>query len=366
MADARPDAEGWNHRGRGRVLVAQVRNGGALCVRGALTTVAGLVVIAGCGTSSVVVTGEPVQAPYRGPMRLAVDHADDASVLERSGVAGRALECRTEPHAGGSGDYDSGLASTQGSAASALENYLSEEPFLQLPREGYRVERADDGRVLFSYDVNGRTKVAIVAARRMRDFNDDQGWGIETGAQCDPSEFPASVTDAMGIEVCTTPQAIAFRSPRSSPVQGLNTAAGRTSPSSHSTPGAVHGSTCATRPASSTASLPPRSTRAAACRRERPTPASSGRAAVSGWTRTAARPTWWSRRTPKGSSDGRPLKSPSSATNPPRPPTPSRRQIGVGAASAIAAGVRDTLNQTRRSTAVTRPSTVASSPGIGS
>jgi hypothetical protein len=35
----------------------------------------------------------------------------------------------------------------------------------------------------------------------MRDYDDDQGWGIETWAQCDPSELPARVTDALGIEV---------------------------------------------------------------------------------------------------------------------------------------------------------------------
>jgi len=99
-------------------------------------------------------------------------------VLERSGAAGRALECRSEPYAGGSGDYDSGLASTQDSAASALENHFSEEPFLQLPRDGYRLEREDDGRVLYSYDVRGRTKVAFIATDSMRDFKDDVGWGI--------------------------------------------------------------------------------------------------------------------------------------------------------------------------------------------
>lgn len=171
-------------------------------MRRALVALAGLVVLAGCGTSSLVVTGEPVEQPYGGPMQLPVDHSDEASVLERSGAAGRALQCDGEPYGGGSGDYDSGLASTQDSAESALENYFSEEFFLlQLPRDGYRVEREDDGRVLFSYDVRGQTKVAFIAADSIRDFNDDEGWGIETWAQCDPSEFPASVTDALGIQV---------------------------------------------------------------------------------------------------------------------------------------------------------------------
>lgn len=170
-------------------------------MRRTLTILAGLVVLAGCGTPSLVVTSEPVRDPYTGPLRVPVDYADEASVLERSGAAGHALECAHEPYAGGSGAYDSGLASTQGSAASALENYFSQDFFLQLPREGYGVEREEDGRVLFSYDVRGKTKVAFIAADSIRDFNDDEGWGIETWAQCDPSEFPASVTDALGIQV---------------------------------------------------------------------------------------------------------------------------------------------------------------------
>lgn len=170
-------------------------------MRRALTTLAGMVVLAGCGTSSLVVTGEPVSDPYAGPMQLPVDHGDAASVLEGSGAAGRALQCDGEPYAGGSGDYDSGLTSTQESAESALENYFSEEVFVQLPADGYRVERDDDERVLFSYDVRDQTKVAFIASGSILDFNGDEGWGIETWAQCDPSEFPASVTDALGIEV---------------------------------------------------------------------------------------------------------------------------------------------------------------------
>lgn len=54
---------------------------------------------------------------------------------------------------------------------------------------------------IYSYDVRGQRKVAFIAADSMRDFNDDVGWGIETWAGCDPSEFPASVTDAPGIRV---------------------------------------------------------------------------------------------------------------------------------------------------------------------
>jgi hypothetical protein len=37
-------------------------------------------------------------------------------------------------------------------------------PVFSAPSDGHRVERARDGRVLFSYDVDGRTRVAMFAA----------------------------------------------------------------------------------------------------------------------------------------------------------------------------------------------------------
>ena len=73
----------------------------------------------------------------------------------------------------------------------------------QLPVEGYRVEREDDDRVLFSYDVDGRTRIAFIAADGITDWDDGTGWGIESWAQCDPFEWPADVTDALGIGVWT-------------------------------------------------------------------------------------------------------------------------------------------------------------------
>ncbi len=54
------------------------------------------------------------------------------------------------------------------------------------PDHGYRVERRAAGRVLFSYDVDGRTKVAVVVAK---DQPHRPGWGPETNASCDPADF---------------------------------------------------------------------------------------------------------------------------------------------------------------------------------
>ncbi len=171
-------------------------------MRRAVLVVATAVLLAGCGSSTVDTAVEPAASPYSGPMRLPVSYADDATVAERSGAAGRALECDGDPYNGGGGDYDSGLESVQGIAAEALEDWLENEAWAyQVPESGYRVEREDADRVLLSYDVGERTKIAFIAADGLRDYNGDEGWGIESWSQCDPAELPASVTDTLDIGV---------------------------------------------------------------------------------------------------------------------------------------------------------------------
>ena len=165
--------------------------------------VAGLVVgAAGCGEPVVTSSGESATDPYDGPMSLRQDFGDRASVAERGGAAARALECETVAHSGGGGDYaDGGLETVQDSPADALANWLEEQSVLTMPDAGYRVEREDDGRVLLSYDVDGRTRAAVVVADGIRDWDDDTGWGVESWAGCDPVELPEEILDAMGVEV---------------------------------------------------------------------------------------------------------------------------------------------------------------------
>jgi hypothetical protein len=153
-------------------------------VRHALLTAATLALLAGCGTSTAVSGEQP----------------DSGTVPQQ---AERALDCDGEPAGGGAGDYaDGGLEAVQDGPKEALEDWLDNEAWAyQLPEAGYRVEREDGDRVLLSYDVGGRTKIAFVAADGVRDWNDDDGWGIESWSRCDPAELPADVTDALGIGV---------------------------------------------------------------------------------------------------------------------------------------------------------------------
>jgi hypothetical protein len=143
---------------------------------------------AGCG-SAVVDRSRSATPPYDGRL--------DA------GAAVGALECDGKtPYERGEGVYDDGLAKVQGSAKAALDDYMAESglSFL-MPSDAYAVEREQDGRVLFSYDVDGRTKVAMFAADGVRDWDDDEGWGVRAWAQCDPSELPPGVTDDLNIGV---------------------------------------------------------------------------------------------------------------------------------------------------------------------
>jgi hypothetical protein len=163
----------------------------------------GLVVLtaAGCGSAPSAVTGRPGPAAYDGPMHLRLDHSDDATVAARSGAAGKALECTGDPYLGGGGDYDSGLATVQDSARAALGNLFDKDFGWVVPTTGYTVERSDDDRVLFSFDVDGRTRAAFIAADGIEDWEQHAGWGIEAWAQCDPSEFPEPVADDFWMDV---------------------------------------------------------------------------------------------------------------------------------------------------------------------
>ncbi len=146
------------------------------------------VLLAGCG-SGVVERDRSATPPYDGRL--------DAR------AAAEALECEGKtPYRRGQGAYNDGLASVQESAEAALDDYMSESGLsFSEPSDGYVVERDQDGRVLFSYDVDGRTKVAIFAADDVRDWNRDEGWGVRAWAQCDPSELPPEVTDDLNIGV---------------------------------------------------------------------------------------------------------------------------------------------------------------------
>jgi hypothetical protein len=174
-------------------------------MRLALTAVVAVVLLAGCGDTVGVddIAPDPAGAPYDGPMHVKRGYSDEATVLEAAGAAGLALECDGEPRRGGGGDYvDGGLEKVQDSPQAAFDDLLDQER-IEVPEDGYRVERVDDGRVLLSYDVDDRTRVAAVVHEGMTDYDDGTGWGVEAWASCDPAELGIDVAEDLGFQIWT-------------------------------------------------------------------------------------------------------------------------------------------------------------------
>ena len=154
-----------------------------MTVRTLLGSVALVLLLTGCGARAASV-------------------AEDATPADR---AARQLECSGQPAARGAGDYGDGLTEVQDDPTAALENWLDAEGwFATVPTDGYVVEWRHDGRALLSWDVDGRSKIAVVTADNVTDYNGDTGWGVETWAQCDPAEWPEQTTDELGVGIWTT------------------------------------------------------------------------------------------------------------------------------------------------------------------
>ncbi|OQR63981.1 hypothetical protein B6E66_11185 [Streptomyces maremycinicus] len=177
-------------------------------MRGRLVMVTAVLVAAvGCGAGGdggegdLVIDHNPAATPYSGPLLLATEETDEdtpQALLLASGAAGRALECDGEISWGGGPD---GWSERDGGDTPEAGLRLWFDLFEPTgPRSGFRAEREEADRVLYSYDVDGRTKIAVVVAR---DQKGRPGWGPETHATCDPAELPASVTDSGTPEIWT-------------------------------------------------------------------------------------------------------------------------------------------------------------------
>ncbi|MEU5538174.1 hypothetical protein [Streptomyces sp. NPDC020362] len=175
-------------------------------MRTGLVAVAVLVAVTtvGCDDGTgvrVTAAGTPPATPYGGPLHVptkAVDDGTPRSLRLASGAAGRALECDGQIFEGsgpdGWGESDGGGTPEEGLKLS----FDMVQP--AQPDHGYRVERRETDRVLYSFDVKGRTKVAVVVAK---DQPNRPGWGPETSASCDPAELPPAFAAAQGWEVWT-------------------------------------------------------------------------------------------------------------------------------------------------------------------
>lgn len=149
----------------------------------------------------------PTTAPTPVPLDLASprpvpDHPDP---VVRAGAAGRFVRCDGPVHSGG-WTVDFGGTSGDETPRSALDTFVAGGSFSALPRDGYGMVGIDAARALFTYEVDGRARVAVVVADSRAGIElegGEDGWGIEVFAACDPSEFRAEDRDDLFITVWT-------------------------------------------------------------------------------------------------------------------------------------------------------------------
>ncbi|MET9476161.1 hypothetical protein [Streptomyces sp. NPDC002922] len=168
----------------------------------------------------LVTEGSRPATPYSGPLHLPHPNAEGDTPQARktkAGAAGRALECDGDIYSGGGSEpwskRDGGATPEEGLKL----HFEIEQP--DLPQYGYRVERKEADRVLYSFDVDRRTKIAIIVAK---DRKGRPGWGPETTAMCDPAELPSSYTDKQPYRVWTD------KDGRRVPVSEVSSSAGST------------------------------------------------------------------------------------------------------------------------------------------
>ena len=96
------------------------------------------------------------------------------------------------------GLYDNGAAASD--PEGAIETAAQEAGF-DGAGNGYEVALREDTRVLFTYDVDGETKQAIIV--HDGPTIDGDGWYVESWARCDLAEFPDAIAAEAGVQVWT-------------------------------------------------------------------------------------------------------------------------------------------------------------------
>jgi hypothetical protein len=140
--------------------------------------------------------GTAYTLPWPGlvPAALAAGSTSYEGPLVGADAARRALDCAGRPAVGKTlgNPLDDGLLEGGRTPEEGLAEFLG-EPFRKaVPRTGYEPTASADGRILYALPVGGRTRVAVVLVDDRDPATYTQGWGAESYAWCDASEFPAS------------------------------------------------------------------------------------------------------------------------------------------------------------------------------
>lgn len=165
----------------------------------AIVGMASVLLLTACG-QSVVVDAVPQAPPYEGPLYVEVTAAPSDETADRSGAAGRIVDCDAPPTGSSEPEpYEGGPVSR--SPTAALQRELNEY-VTRGATTGLREARREADRVLYVYEVDRRVKQAMIV-HRGKSVGGDIGWYVESWARCDWAELPPALAEGLGLEVWT-------------------------------------------------------------------------------------------------------------------------------------------------------------------
>lgn len=126
--------------------------------------------------------------------------ADDEDPARRAGAAANFVECEHALWQGGwSMDYGPLGSGPNPDAAIAA---LTESDLVPSPGDGLVAVAQDQGRIAYTYEVNGRARfAAIVADQEEVPLDATDRWAVEVFASCDPAEFDPSADARSGYKI---------------------------------------------------------------------------------------------------------------------------------------------------------------------
>lgn len=159
------------------------------------------VLLAACGASTTA-TANPDEGNASVP---AVDLfeqpiADAPDPADRAGAAADYVECLYGIAQGG-WSMDFGPPGRASDPDGALMLFI-ENGLFALPGQDFVAAGRDEDRVLYTYSVDGESKVAVIVADSANvPLDREDGWVVETFASCDPAEFDPSADDQLPVDI---------------------------------------------------------------------------------------------------------------------------------------------------------------------
>lgn len=146
-----------------------------------------------------MVTDAPPEAPpYDGPLFVEVTAAPGDDTADRSGAAGRVVDCDATP-VGSSEESPYGGGVDREPAAALGRSVRSYTPEAS---GDLRVARTEDDRILYTWETGRRTRLAFIV-RHGTGGDHKTGWYVESWARCDWAELPPAWATTRGLQVWT-------------------------------------------------------------------------------------------------------------------------------------------------------------------